>query len=293
MKKILLLFTIAVLSFMSCDYVVAPNQVGTVTVPLSDTVRKIFIEDFTGHTCPNCPTASRMLDSLGDAYPTQIIGMGVHIDYYAEPCPPHQLPSGATPGTFSEDFRVAAEDADYDLVFGSNSFGLPTGLVNRYGFPTSFPTAVTAWPSTVATILAQPMTAYIKIIPSYNTSSRNLSVNVTGNFMVDTTGTYNIALYLVESEIIGSQTDITFPAPGIDNNFKFNHVFRGCINTPGIVTGETINSGSILNNTPINYSTTNTYTVNPLFVDTHCKIIAILYKTSDYGVLQAAEVDLR
>lgn len=72
---------------MSCDYVVAPNQVGTVTVPLSDTVRKIFIEDFTGHTCPNCPTAARMLDSLGDAYPTQIIGMGVHIDYYAEPCP--------------------------------------------------------------------------------------------------------------------------------------------------------------------------------------------------------------
>ncbi|MSP68738.1 MAG: thioredoxin family protein, partial [Bacteroidetes bacterium] len=98
MKKILLLFTIAVLSFMSCDYVVAPNQVGTVTVPLSDTVRKIFIEDFTGHTCPNCPTAARMLDSLGNAYPTQIIGMGVHIDYYAEPCPPHQLPSGATPG---------------------------------------------------------------------------------------------------------------------------------------------------------------------------------------------------
>lgn len=293
MKKIFLLFSIIILGLTGCDYVVAPNQNINIVVPVSDTIRKIFIEDFTGHTCPNCPSAAQMLDNLENTYPKQIIGMAVHIDFFAEPCPPHPMPSGATPGTFSEDFRVTAENADYNLIFGANAFALPTGLVNRSGFPTSIPSAVAAWPSITSSILSQPMAAYIKIIPTYNTTSRILSVNVTGKFMVDTSGTYNIAIYLVENGIVGAQTDNTLPSPGINNNYEFNHVFRGCINTPGIVTGETINSGSILNNTPINYSTTNTYSINPSFIDTNCKIIAILYKTSDYGVLQAAEVDLR
>lgn len=293
MKKSFLFFAIASFSFFGCDYVEMPNQTNVVVAPTSDTVRKIFIEDFTGHTCPNCPSAARMIETLKLAYPGQIIPMAIHFDFFAEPCPPHALPVGALAGTFTEDFRVPLEDADYNAAFQINSWALPNGLINRSGFTSgSFPLAVDVWDDTVSVLLAKPMTAYIKLTSNFNSTTRALTVDVAGEFMIDTTGTYNIAVYLVEDGIHGSQTDNTL-AGGIDNNYVFNSVFRGCINTPGTIGGEQVATGTILANTPINYSTTNSFTVNAAFIAANCKIVAILYKTSDYGVLQAAECDLQ
>jgi thiol-disulfide isomerase/thioredoxin len=292
MKKIFSLVVISSVLALGCDYVQVPQQAGSGIIPTSDTIRKIFIEDFTGHTCPNCPSAARMIDSLANAFPGQIIGMGVHIDFFAEPCPPHGLPAGALTGTFTEDFRVPAEDADYNSVFGSNSFPLPAGLVNRSGFPASIPSVVSSWPSLVATILSDSMTAYIKINPSYSASTRTLNATVTGKFMRDTSGTFNIALYLVEDGLHGSQTDNTLSG-GINNNYTFDHVFRGCINSPGTIGGAQIATGTILNGHQINYTMASAFTVSANFDDTKCKIIAILYNTADYGVLQAAECNLQ
>lgn len=291
MKKSLLFFAFASLSILGCDYVTVPLPAYIApVVPTSDTVRKIFIEDFTGHTCPNCPGAARMLDSLQHVYPTQVIGMGVHIDFFAEPCPPHPYPAGGPfpAGAFAEDFRVTAEDADYNTAFGSNSFPLPAGLINRFGYPATIPSNVSTWPTLASSILSQPMTAYLKINPAYNSSTRALTVNITGEFMVDTTGIYKIALYLVEDSIVGYQVD----GSSIIANYTFNHIFRGCINTPGSISGDTVITGTIAANTQINYTTSNSITVNSSYNDARCKIIAIIYKSSDYGVLQAAECDL-
>jgi hypothetical protein len=292
MKKILFLFAIAAFAFWGCDYVVTPNQPHTVVIPTSDTVRKIFIEDFTGHTCPNCPKASRKLDSLRAAFPERIIGMAVHIAYFAEPCDsnPHYPPAGALPGTFLEDFRTA-EDADYESIYSCSSWPYPNGILNRKPDPIngSLPTAYDDWGTSAAVLLQDSMTAYLKITPSYTSSSRTLNVSVTGEFLCDTTGSYNIALYLVEDGLIASQTDGNV----INNSYVFNDVFRGCINSPGFISGQTISTPTtITGHTPISY-TFNNFHVNSNFVDSNCKIIAVLINNADRGVLQAAECNLQ
>jgi hypothetical protein len=291
-------FFLAVISFfiLGCDKVEVPQQAGgSEILPATDTIRKILIEDFTGHLCQNCPPAARMMDSLERAYPGQIIGVAVHYDFWAAPClTPQDLPQGAPPGSFTEDFRVAAEDAAYQATFTTSNFYLPAGLINRSNFfPSLLPVQLSGWSSTVATLLAQPMTAYLKITPSYNSASRMLNVNVTGEFMTDTTGNYNVALFLVEDSLIGYQKDASVSIGGLVANYRFDHVFRGCINTPGNITGDPVIAGTISAHTGINYMMPNAFHVSNSFNDQRCKIVAFLYKTSDQGVLQAAECDLR
>ena len=76
MKKVFAFIAVSSLLFFSgCDKVLIPQQQVT-TTNVGDTVRKIFIEEFTGHFCIYCPLGAEMLDSLQHAYPGQVIGMG-------------------------------------------------------------------------------------------------------------------------------------------------------------------------------------------------------------------------
>ncbi|MBI3510396.1 MAG: Omp28-related outer membrane protein [Bacteroidetes bacterium] len=291
MKKYIFFATVLISTFLwRCDYIkVPPYAGGSGIAPTTDTVRKVLVEDFTGHTCTNCPDAANMIDTLEQLYPDQIIPVAVHTTAFADPCPPAPLPGGAPLGSYTQDFRVTGEDAAYDAIYGSNSWPPPQGMINHYGYPLTVPTGVGAWSSTVAGILAQPMTAYLKITPTYNSTSRSLSVSVSGKIMTDTTGTFLISLYLVEDSIVGWQL-----VHGVnDSDYVFNHVFRGCINTPGSISGDTVLTGNIPNGTAINYTMTNSFTVSNAFNAAHCKVVAYIYKSSDYGVLQAAQAKLQ
>ena len=293
MKKVFsAIAVLSILIFSGCDKVLIPQQPHTAVIPTNDTIRKIFIEDFTGHLCQNCPAAAHVLDSLKAAFPEQIIGMAVHSTYWAEPCDGNPVvPTNAT-ATFLDDFRTT-ENADYENIFTISNWAYPTGLINRFGTATTNDIGYTAWATRAATLLQDSMTAYIKINHTYNSQTRALNVTVTGEFLCDTTGTYNIALYLTESGIVGGQVDITIPPDHVDNFYTFNDIFRGSINSPGFISGEPITlPATIPGHTPINY-TSPSFTVNPAFNDANCKIIAILINNADGGVLQAAEVDLR
>jgi hypothetical protein len=295
MKKIALLLGIAGLAFVGCDYVDVPQQAGnTPVIPTSDTIRRVLVEDFTGHTCINCPDAARMLDSLQHIFPDQIVGLAVHYDFFAEPCPPHPLPNipNLPANAFAEDFRALAEDADYNTIFGASGFALPCGMVNHYGFPSNIPTQVADWPSQVATILAQPITAYLKINPTYNSTTRSLNLTVDGKFMVDTTGTYNLVVMLVEDSLIGCQLDDNMPN-NVDTAYVFKHVLRGSINSPGSVQGVQVMTGTIAANSGFSYTLPSAFSVSSSYNAAHCRIVAYLYNTADQGILQAAEVDLQ
>ena len=91
--------------------------------------KKVLIEDFTGHLCPNCPNAARELEAIHDIYGDQIIGMAIHVSKsFARPYPASQAPS------FQYDFRTNWGD-ELDSYYGISAMGLPRGMVNRIGFP--------------------------------------------------------------------------------------------------------------------------------------------------------------
>ncbi|HLG02517.1 MAG TPA: Omp28-related outer membrane protein [Bacteroidia bacterium] len=293
MKKYLFPIILSAVVIARCDYVDVPRQAGGGgPIPTSDTIRKILLEDFTGHLCTNCPDAALLLDSIQQAFPHQVIGVAVHIGFFANTCPGSpNCPTGVPAGAFAEDFR-SPEENSYDQVFDAISWPLPMGMVNHNGFPLNIPTPKSSWASLVGTILPQPMTAYLKINPSYNASTRQLNLGVNGLMMVDTTGTYALTIYLLEDSLTGWQTDDNL-ANGLDSEYVFNHVLRACINTPGSILGSTVVTGTIAAGTPFTYTLPAPYYVSTAFNDDHLRIVAYLYKTDDYGVLQAAEAELQ
>ena len=88
MKKYLLIL-ISILIITSCDVEEGPFITGSNTYVNPD--KKVLIEDFTGHLCPNCPDAARELEAIHDIYGDQIIGMAIHVSTtFARPNHPSQ-----------------------------------------------------------------------------------------------------------------------------------------------------------------------------------------------------------
>ena len=85
MKKYLVLLS-SILIITSCD--VEDGPFITDYDSYVNPEKKVLIEDFTGHLCPNCPDAARELDAIHDIYGDQIIGMAIHVSKsFARPYP--------------------------------------------------------------------------------------------------------------------------------------------------------------------------------------------------------------
>jgi hypothetical protein len=72
-----------------CDEITGLKRQPVVTSPPpgDSVVKKVLVEDYTGHTCGNCPAAARMLnDTIKPLYGDRLIVLGIHAGYFAEPC---------------------------------------------------------------------------------------------------------------------------------------------------------------------------------------------------------------
>ena len=118
---------------VSCDkmeqpYISTAAVVDTAACPVPDfpaiTVHKkrVLLEDYTGHTCPNCPTAGKLARDLKDQYPDQLIVMAVHAGWFAR-----TYPESGVAQLFDYDFRTSA-GTEWDAFFGNGNAGNPNGL---------------------------------------------------------------------------------------------------------------------------------------------------------------------
>jgi thiol-disulfide isomerase/thioredoxin len=82
MRKIILplLTVIAAINFHSCDYIENPIEAGITPQTLDSTkvVRRILMEEFTGHFCTACPAAAVELERLVGVYGDQIVPIALH-----------------------------------------------------------------------------------------------------------------------------------------------------------------------------------------------------------------------
>jgi len=253
--------------------------------------KKVLIEDFTGHLCPNCPDAARELDAIHDIYGDQIIGMAIHVSKsFARPYPASQAPS------FQYDFRTNWGD-ELDSYYGISAMGLPRGMVNRIGFPDNHKLGKDEWASTVALELKKEINFKIYI------SSDDNSISITSEVQNNISSEYNLVVCLTESNIINWQKD------GQDNieDYQHNHVLRTVLmdeelsNSSNYVAGQQIETLinydlAALEQYNIDYSTNNTAELgNGNAGDwnaSNMSIIAYIYNTTTKEIVQVEETHL-
>jgi hypothetical protein len=231
--------------------------------------RKVLVEDFTGHTCNNCPDAAEELAAIIDANNHRVIGIGIHAGFFSSPKP-------VSVGEFTTDFRTEDGNTIHDH-FQPQAY--PIGLVNRVGYTTASPADAlkpfSEWSAAVSTELQASAQVGICLQEAGN----NIQVDVLG--LAELNEDYSLVLCVTESHIIDWQTVGT----GNISDYEHNHVLRGMLNGAW---GESI--GTITKDEITSYSFPLSLESN--WVKENCNVVAYIYNTSTKYIVQAEEIHL-
>lgn len=247
MKNLILLMLVTALISSGCDIVDEPfgsvgeggwnpgfDQLPTFN-DTTVTRRRIILEEFTGHTCPNCPKGADIVTDIITKYPDDVISVAIHNSGS------FSVPDMSNPEKpFPSDFRT---ETGRKLLIRYKVPSFPGGMLNRTLVNGDYPVDYFKWDQEVTVLLNDP--AYVEprfklfLTATYNNEPNNLSVRV--KYKVEAlkslSGSYAIAGYLAESYIIAPQIDSRLTNSYVAD-YEHNHVLR--IGFPGNGDGRTV-----------------------------------------------------
>jgi len=274
---------LALLSFVfiiqSCDIVEPPfiESTDNPVVP-GQKKRKILVEDYTGHNCPNCPGAGIIAEDIKSSYGEQVVVLTVHAGFFANPF------CSLGGGYPSIDFKTTV-GTELDNFFGISTIGNPNGMVNRIQIGGSNVINPSSWTSIVDTMVSKDPEAYIDITNTYNSSTRSLNTTLSTKFLSLLTGTYKLCVFIKEDSIQSWQqnSDSNIGTTPIIDPYMHRNVLRASLNNTW---GDTL-SGSVIVGDSI--SKNYTYTLPLTWNDAHCWVVAFVYHAETNLIIQAEE----
>lgn len=284
MKKILSIFAVSflMLGMIACDKIdegeyFKPNNESNDTIPLSiedinnwRNEKVVLLEDFTGVKCVNCPDAAIVAHELQEQYGHQLVVLGVHAGWNANPMK----------DTTYFDFRTE-EGEEWNKFF--NFMSNPIGTINRQNNGSSYGYAYGTWPDEVEKAIAGTPNIRLLLAPKYNEKDRELKVTVYSKFLDEFSDKYNLTVCLMEDNIVGKQAGTNG-----GENYLHRHVFRGTLNGAW---GTELNDATITTDTEIikNYS----ITLDEKFNADNCYIVAYVYLRDSKEILQVIEKKIK
>lgn len=288
MKKVkLFLAIIAAGSLLSsCDHVeqpyinppVDPAACPAPTFTQNTNLKKnILFEEFTGHTCGNCPGGAYDIRMIYEPqYEDTLVVVSIHAGDFALV----ELPD--YPTNFS---TVAGET--YNDFFGVS--GYPVGMINRVPYPTNVLVGKPNWANALAVEAAKPLEINLQMIVEYDSLTEKVCVHVESEFLTAKTGQYNLIVYLVEDSVLAPQKnypgsgDPTYDIPS-EHDYWHRHVLRDNINGTW---GNNVLNGSA--NMGDKFITSMQYTLNPSWNKEHLHIVAYIYDNATKEIMQVIE----
>lgn len=275
-KKATFLFYIV--AFYGCDKIDKPYDVPDV----SGQSRKVIVEDFTGHTCGNCPEAAKTAEQLKELYGDNLIIIGVHSGGFAKP------KTGYPDNRYSTDFRTEAGNT-YNEEWKVDVAGNPNGLVSRRKINDNYIINPNNWSAAIEEIRALPVILKMELTVTYDSISRILEASVKAQSTADINGSHKLVICITEDKIIDWQKDYSMPIGQEDvPNYEHNHVLRGTITDKW---GEELFAGSFPTGS-LKLKTINNYTLNTNWNADNCHVIAYVYDATTYEIIQAEEIKL-
>ena len=281
-KKIIGLSLLVCTYFYSCDiieepFITVPDEVSDYcesfsfsTEPNNSPMRKILLEDYTGHTCGNCPRAAEKAYELQEIYGDQLVIISVHAGFFSN-----------TSTSYPSDFTSNTGDT-WDNLFGNSNAGNPNGMVNRMNYPNGHILQFNEWQQNIQIELLKPVSVDLEIITSYNQSNDLICVDVQTKILSSLEDDLSLTVLIIEDKIISKQTDYQ-TEEGYVEEYEQNHVLRKGLNSPWgeSISQEVNQEGDYLIN---RYSTEK----DPSWDIENISVVAFVSNSNSYEVLQAA-----
>lgn len=223
---------IAICLFWACDKIdqplkVQPASCGDCEVTANDelaTQRNVLIEEFTGHTCNNCPLAANEIKRLQKEYgKDRIHAIAIHASNFAVPDPGKGYPN---------DYRT---EEGSEIYSAANPFGVPSGLLSRLDYGTqSFVKLFGAWESKATPLLDQPAEIALGAEVFYNDTLREACINAKFRAEADLSERpLHWCAFLVEDGIVAPQTMPDYSTKeDYVHNFMLRGAFQDAVGTP-------------------------------------------------------------
>ena len=274
MKIIKILSIIFALSLFvqSCDKIQPPYKVGE-GIDCEVGNQNVLIEDYTGHTCVNCPNAAQTAHEIKELCEDRVVVIAVHAGYFAEPKPT---------GDFTYDFRTEAGN-EWNDFFGIVSN--PNGVVNRINENGNYVVSPGQWTEATTELLAQNSPVNIEIENEYDNNT--LSTKVIADFIGDVDGNYSLIVCITEDNIVKAQKNNDHTVGDVPDiiDYKHMHVLRIAINGAW---GQSFISGSTSSGETVSKTYEQQFDGTDWMAE-NCNVVAFIYNETDKSVLQVKE----
>lgn len=288
MKKIFVIAVCALSALSSCkekgpkinfgNGAKAVDTTYTTTVEATQS-KNVVVEEFTGASCSNCPSARELLANIvaDPKYSGHVFAMGIHILNYVQ--------SDPVAGLYKHDFRTQKGTDIGNDVYGSVT-AMPIAGIDRAPYNNDMLLLKTAWASAIANRIAVASPANVTVNSSFDQASKTATVKLHVAYTQAVTTPQFVTLAIIEDSLVDAQEYPSY----IDTFYTFNHVLRDYLTPTGgtpILANVAIAPGRV-------YDRTFTYQLNAAWIPEHCKIIAFLhnYSATSKEILQAAEAEV-
>lgn len=204
--------------------------------------RRVFIEEFTGVQCVNCPDGALTIDGILAAHPGQVSSISFHIGFTTTFNIPISGKSVLSENSI-QDFRPDQGQVMKDAIWGSDIENKPNASFDRTPIaPSTAPSPImvnqyTSWAGGYSQDLGLYPTTPVNIYvhSSYDEGNDQYNIIDTLKFTSTVTDTVALNIYVSEDSIIDAQ-ELT--PIDIDTAYVFNRVFRKSVTPPA--TGQII-----------------------------------------------------
>lgn len=240
--------------------------------------KKVFLEDYTGQQCGNCPPAAVVAHNLGEQYKDTLVAIAVHAGFFSK-----------TNATFPTSYTTTVgNDWDASSGFGVSSAGNPNGMINRKDYGSGKIKPQGAWQGYVELAKKEAQKIKLELFLNYDSGTRMLSAMAKVKFILAHTNNTKINLIIMEDSIIGPQKDY-LQLPDVVPNYVFMHMLRGSLNGSW---GVTAKNTPIAVNDSMSVSYDN-YSIPSNFKDKNMYLVAYVYDEVDKTVLQVEKLKLK
>ncbi len=252
MKKLFIIYSLIVVSFLSCkkddsSTTITPdngNGGNTSTVPTTFS-QKVLLEEFTGASQAQCPDGFVKMDNILAANPNTSIPVEIH---------------------YSDAMELNQYTTLYTTFNNGNGAMFPSALINRIASLSTVILNRTQWQSNYDVAKTKSAGAGLSIKSSVSGTTATVEVHCGFNQIL--AGNYSLTVYLCENNVVGSgslydqrnsyNTSTGHPYFGAGDpivNFNHNYVLRNVISAPlgdAIPTAKLVKGGEYIKTYTIN-----------------------------------------
>jgi hypothetical protein len=287
--------------FSACDVVTDPYPAKEIKPPLNTTqaldsaeaardsingpvtpVQKVLLEDYTGHTCGNCPGAAVMAKSQKAQYGNRLVVMAVHANYFAK----------FDKAPYTTNFTTP-EGEEWFTSFGFVSN--PNGMVNRTPKTGSANAVqgVSSWPTSIAEQMAKTPQIALTLTAMEVPQTDTINIKVRSKYLTDKTGKFNLVVAITQDSIVDWQKNYGAAAGGDPSynvgdveKYVHPHVMRSVVNgTWGRLNKENPKANDVAQE----YLSV---VLNPAWNKGKCAVVAFIYDVASKQIVQVEELHL-